>query len=371
MYYYIQILFIFSLSLKLEASQYPVDVSFLVADLKYSKEQGVKICEVQHGTLSTFRGDRFLNDGNPVIANKFIDHMSQYYEKSWGLLYGISENDIRSRLQNHPSWEMKRQFKDLINDPEFQQQSKANVLDPFDLASYHGFVFFRKDTVKELEEFRRNYPGVVVVDAATHSYWIDKYKMSELFKRNSELATFKPRWNLYSKKDLPGLSHKIIQDLGGEVFVIKPRGAFLGNGVIIVSAEELDKTLRYIFGHSKELKKDTDRSYSHWYKDPFDTFLVEEFVESDPVVVDEKVYHPTMRAAFILTYNKGEIDVDILWCYWLLPYLQVGEKGSLNELYKAYCSVPFFTKVDQTTRQSVEDELQVALSLLYKEMLHL
>ena len=31
--------------------QYPADISYMVADVKYSQEHGLKICEVQHGDL--------------------------------------------------------------------------------------------------------------------------------------------------------------------------------------------------------------------------------------------------------------------------------------------------------------------------------
>ncbi len=370
MYYLLQLILSFVCLSSLQASQYPVDVSFMIADFKYSREQGVKICEVQHGILSTFRADRFLNGENPVIANAFVEQMSQLYDKSWALHYGIAEIDIRSRLDEHPSWELKRQFRDILKDVEFNQKAKQKASDPYDLASYHGFVFVRANDIKDIEAFRQKYPGVVVVDRATHPYWIDKYKMSQLFNRDPELRTFKPKWNLYSKSYHSGLAQEIINDLGSEMFVIKPRGAFLGNGVIIVSAADLDKKLRYIFSQSEELKQDSDASYSYWYRDPFETFLVEEFVPSDPITVDQKQYHPTMRAAFILSYNQGEISVDILWCYWLLPFLEIGKKGTLNEQYKAYCLAPYFSVVDQTLQNQVEDELQIALPLLYKQMLN-
>jgi hypothetical protein len=56
-------------------SKYPADVSYLVSDLKYSQEYGLKICEVQHGALSAIDGDLYINgeEGSisPMIAAVF------------------------------------------------------------------------------------------------------------------------------------------------------------------------------------------------------------------------------------------------------------------------------------------------------------
>jgi hypothetical protein len=45
--------FLFNLSCTLIYAEpkYPVDVSYLVSDFKYSQEHGLKICEVQHAVI--------------------------------------------------------------------------------------------------------------------------------------------------------------------------------------------------------------------------------------------------------------------------------------------------------------------------------
>ncbi len=52
-----------------------MDVSYLVADFKYSQKHGLKICEVQHGALSAIDGDLYISgeDGSisPLIADFF------------------------------------------------------------------------------------------------------------------------------------------------------------------------------------------------------------------------------------------------------------------------------------------------------------
>jgi hypothetical protein len=156
------------------------------------------------------------------------------------------------------------------------------------------------------------------------------------------------------------------------IFVIKPRGAFLGNGVIIVAKEDLNETLNYILNKSDALAKDTDGSYSYWQKDRFDSFLVEKYYPSDPVQVeaqDGKLFEPTMRVAFILIYDNKIIDFRFLGGYWLLPNKAIDEPASLNEQKKAYCKVPFFTKVSDTVLEEVRQQLAATLPLLYQKML--
>lgn len=154
--------------------------------------------------------------------------------------------------------------------------------------------------------------------------------------------------------------------------MIKPRGAFSGQGVIIVNCEHLDSTLEYILSRSNELQSDPDNSYKYWYYDGFDSLLVEESVESDPISVahlDNKIYQPTMRVAFILVYNDQTIDVEFLGGYWLLPYFAISEDGTLNDRHKAYCKIPYFSKVDPDVLSKVYQQLSIALPLLYEQML--
>ena len=76
-----------------------------------------------------------------------------------------------------------------------------------------------------------------------------------------------------------------------------------------------------------------------------------------------------MRVAFILAYNNRQIDLHFLGGYWILPYYPVSEAVSLNGKHKAYCKVPYFCQVDPETLLEVEEQLSIALPLLYREML--
>ncbi len=353
-------------------SKYPADISFLVVDLKYNEREGVKICEVQHGILSTFFGDKF-NEGNKgVIPGKFLEILSQYHSRAWAIGRISADPGVVEEIQHSPDWSVKSNIKKLLADSDFIESAHLPVHDPYDLYQYHGLLYIRPSKNINIRLLQQNYPGILIMDMPTHSYWIDKYKMSELFNRNPTLSKYKPKWGLYPKEYSEDLAKTIIDELKCDIFVIKPRGAFLGNGVIIVSKKDLGSTLKYILTGSGDLSKDEDKSYNHWSKDQYDSFIVEEFIYSDPIAIphlDNKIYEPTMRIAAVLIYHQNQISIEYLGSYWLLPCSSIDEGNTLNEMYKAYCKEPYYAKPDPQILSIVKEQALEALQLLYKEML--
>ncbi len=354
------------------SSKYPVDVSFMVVDLKYSEERGVKICEVQHGIISAFQ---YRGEEDPMSIN-FYHSLLQYHDRSWTTTSCFGGMEIQSILTNAPEWSVLKNLKAIEDDPDFQYRASLPVDDPYDIYSYHGFLAVKRSEVRDYKTFKKKYPGIIPLDAATHSYWMDKYKMTKLFSKDETLASYKPKWNLYAKKYTKSLANEIIDDLQSDIFVIKPRGADHGSGVIIVDRKNLDRTLKYILNRSSKLRDDSDASYNFWYRDKqrnkFDSFLVEEFVESDPLTVahlGNKTYQPTMRVVFLLVYNNQTIEVKYLGGYWQLPHYSLSEGVILNDRHKSYLTPPYFCKVDPEVMEEVEQQLSVALHLLYQQML--
>lgn len=352
--------------------QYPADISYMVADLKYSKEHGLKICEIQHGILSTLIGDTMLNGENGLIPPQVIDVFKQFPAKKWSYTPQISCQSLLNVINNALDWKKAATFDLLMNDYEFAQTARKAPLDPSNVATYHGMLYVKPLTFTNYEQFQQSHPGILLIDAATHPYWIDKYKMTRLFASAPELAQVKPEWGLYAKVYTDMLAEQIQNDIGGDIFVIKPRGAFLGNGVIITSKEDLDHTLQYILNKSPALAADPDKSYRHWNKDSFDSFLVERYYPSDLIHVaehDNKLFEPTMRAAFILIYNNHKIEFKFLGGYWLLPFKSVDEEGTLNERKKAYCKIPYFTQASESVLQEVQKSMEASIPVLYQQML--
>jgi hypothetical protein len=360
--------FFFCTSLLAE-SKYPVDVTYVVADLKYSQEHGIKICEIQHGILSTFFGDVFVNGGSGLMSPRVVNVFTEFQLKKWTVHSQISFATLRSLIENDPDWITRDSVQSIWRDQDFLHAASLVPDDPYDISSYYGMLYIRGENIRDYDAFREQYPGIILIDAPSHPYWIDKYKMSLLFKKNSLLSHFKPEWNSYPKEYTKTLSQRIMDDIPSDLYVIKPRGSFLGNGVIITSKEDLDDTLEYILKKSNKLQNDPDHSYNHWYHDWFDTFIVEKYYPSDEIELNGKVYQPTMRVAFIMIYDKKQIDFRFVGGYWLVPERSINDKGTLNQIYKAYCKPPLFTHVSEEDLRGVEQQLEIFIPLFYREML--
>ena len=66
------------------AEKYPVDVCYMVADLKYNARQGVKICEIQQSALSMFNGDTYRDlPEEKSIHKELLKTLSSYNKNGW------------------------------------------------------------------------------------------------------------------------------------------------------------------------------------------------------------------------------------------------------------------------------------------------
>lgn len=363
-------MFHFNISLVANALKHPVDMSFFIADLKYSESNGVKICEIQHGSLSTFKGDKYCYGGIGIIPVNFLKTILQFPGPYW-INHMVIADEFKKAFPKNELVQIYNLLQ-LESDPDFLFNSAQPVSDPYDISSYHGILFFKLSSYEQLEIFRSKFPGIMVMDAAGYDSWVDKYKMSLYFKKD-ELLRYKPRWNLYTKVYTPELAPKIINDLKCNRFVIKPLDAFRGNGVIVVEKEDLDSVLYSMINKIPSLMPIKDPCIKYWYTTNSKSFIVEEFVSSDPVILplNGQLYEPTTRVAFLLIYNKGSIHVEYCGAYLRLPPKSLEEQGTLNEKYKDAGEAPYFSKVDPAVYEKIKAELDIALPLIYEQMLHI
>jgi hypothetical protein len=354
------------------SERYPVDVCFMVADLKYNTKQGVKICEVQHGCLSLFNGDKFRSLEEMSIHEQLLYTLSLYNENGWVVANSIADKNVVSTLARSSSWRYSKDIISLLSDQNFMNQARQSAFDIYDLSSYQGFLYISWSQLGAITDFEKRFPGMIVIDKSSFPLWIDKYQMTKLFAQDEVLSTFKPKWGCYEKVYSKDLAAKIADDLQCDLFVIKPRGEFLGKGVIITQKKDLDEVLYYIITKEGTLAKSKDKAYAVWKQDSFSSFIVEEFVASDPLSIPhlgDKKYQPTMRVAFLLVYNKQRHDVHFLGGYWKTPSLSLDEDGDFMKKNKDVCKTPYYCAVDASTMELVQNELRVALPLLHSKML--
>ncbi len=352
--------------------KYPVDICYMVADLKYNAQQGVKICEVQQACLSLFNGDSFRNKHEESIHKEFLDTLSRYNHHGWVVANTIADKKLVSTLAQSSLWHSSKDIIELLRNSDFMNRAKQPPKDAYDCSSYQGFLYINWSQLYPIYDFEKRFPGMIVLDKSSFPFWIDKYKMTQLFAQDPLLATIKPRWGNYKKIYTKELAKQIALDLGGETFVIKPRGEFLGNGVIITKKDTLDAILHYIITKEGSLTQSTDSSYTAWKEDPFDSFIVEEFVASDPIRIphlENKIYQPTMRVAFLLVYHNQQHQVHFLGGYWKTPYLSLDEADDFMYQNKDICEAPFYLAVDPDTMQIVQNQLRRALPILHSKML--
>jgi hypothetical protein len=368
----IVLLFTCFFNLVYTAEKYPADICFMVADLKYNTRQGIKICEIQQASLSLFNGDTFRCAQEESIHKELVKVLSFYNKKGWVVAHQIADKKIVSALTSSPFWQCRHDLIDLVSDGHFMHQAKQAVSDIYDLSSYHGFLYSNWSHLCVIDDFEKRFPGVIVIDKSSFPFWIDKYLMTQLFAEDELLSTFKPKWGNYKKIYTKDLATQIANDLQCDTFVIKPRGEFLGKGIIITQKEDLDDTLYYIITKNGTLADSENPAYTSWKKDPFDSFIVEEFITSDPIAIphlENRIYQPTMRVAFVLVYNKQCHDVHFLGGYWKTPACALDEEGDFMQKHKDVCKPPYYCTVEPNTMRLVQEELGIALPILHRKML--
>ncbi len=352
--------------------KHPADVSYLVADFKYSQQHGLKICEVQHGALSAVTGDLYLSGGDGAISPRVADFFSSFPIKKWavGFLYAPLKRAFAAK-----EWEIQDSMNHLLKDPAFLQCAKTPPIDPFSIASYGGIVYGACNVIHNFDFYRKAYPGILFIDEATFPFWKNKYKMSALFDQSEELKQFKADWRLYPKKYDPLLHIKIQEDMPSEFYVIKPKKQCLANGVIVVANADLDATLQFILTPSEALRKHPDKKYTYWQTSGEDSFLIEKYYPSDfftftsPLSLSPQLYDATLRLAFILQCSEGQLSYHCLGGFWKLPPKSLDEEGTLNEKTISLCEPPFYAPIDPELFVEINPQMERAMLLLYEVML--
>lgn len=350
----------------------PVDITLLMIELKYDEHQGVKICELQPICHSTFNGCDYIYQKKGLIGHNICEYLSQFGNSFWFMNPEVSSEAVRELFLTH-QWRSSRSlFQAISQGDDWVEEALHPPYDSNKLLDYPIILYAKIHNTEEIKDFYSKFPGMVLIDKAFVPYMYDKYKQSLLFNGHPLLKNIKPRWGLFPKRYTAGLANEIKREIPTDKLVIKPRSANCGKGVIIVHKDDLDKTLKIIFSSEPNLQNHPDRGYHYWSQDPANDFLVEEFIETDPIFVEKEHNAPfdvTYRLAVSLIYQEETIYLHYLGGYCNISEKSLWEEGTLNEKHKTSLLTPRSIKTPLKINRDINRLLTKPLLILYKRIL--
>lgn len=359
------------------------DLSFLIADIKYTDGQ-VKICEFGEGNESRFEGHDFMY-GKGTIWSNFWKYIKPFQLPIWYVgpkLYeqarGHDYSDTQEICYQEFLAAKGRHCVDIAHleqDSLFRQLHNHYHRSTHDLSMAQGLFIFRHHDSSSVnfQAIRKLNKSLLIMDSATAPFVNNKYFTNILFN-DPELAIFKPKFLLCKKKYDKDLALLIKKALPCQRYVIKPLEEFKGRGIMIIDEKDLDTTLYkilYMNGVARKGEKAHSKyeSSGHWKRDRSPYFLVEEYCPSKTVIIDNKSYDPTMRVAFVLTYNNDEIKVHYLGAYWKIPLFSLEDNVKLTKQHKSWGLNP--AQVAPEDLAKVQELLDTCLPKVYKKMIGL
>ncbi len=350
-------------------NNYPDEISFCIVDLKYDG-QFIKICEFGEGLTSQFKGyDRLYGQG--ALWATVWDFFGSFQRPVWLVGKRFFHNDKRVLAKGHLSaigGKTSDSIYFLKQDDVFKKLVKKAKKEP-------GIVNKACILIGDCgSEFKKTYPSCIVVGQATNGIVANKYRTNNLFDNDPDISMFKPLFKAYPKQYTLELASQIVKDLGCSMFVIKPVDASLGRGIIMVTRDELNATLKLIFKDFKRFNKYQldDYSYGYWTRDHNKNFIVEEFATSKTIYVNDKPYDPTMRVVFVISNNGGCISTTFLASYWKLPDKNLDQEGTFTDKHKShvtYKSLVGSAEVEKKDFDHVKELLSLVLPKVYLKML--
>lgn len=356
-------------------TQYPADISFCIADLKFDG-QNIKICEFGQGTLSRFKGHDLLY-GKGSIWKLFWQYLSKFQKPFWHITpdnYSLTEKGLGLDLIDlqKKGGHLLPSLSHLNNDENFIKITHTqNSIFPNSISNYNAIVVNNNKNFGAafFHNYNLIFPGALFTDQVTAFFVNSKYETNELFK-HPDLQKYRPKSIICKCKFYKKLSKDIAKKLGCSKFVIKPLNASRGRGIIIVDRLHLSRELKKILEEKNTLNPN-DPSYKYWIETKDKKFLVEEFVSSKPISLENKTYDATMRVIFVLTHDQGQIDIDVLSAYWKLPLGALEDYENMTKKHKSNIDKKrkSSAKVDSSDFEVVKLEITKVMKKAYALML--
>ena len=360
------------LALKLRercADHIAAKIFYAVVDLKFTKDQQIKILEFGLGTMSGTSSYDQLHQKN--IRAQFISYMGR--------------KSIPTYLNGH--FGVRGSDNSLFADKlKAEDDSKNDIA--VDKVNAYRAIYAGKERLPTDNTILHMDDSLSVMMMCN-----DKQVMHEIMVEAEETKNvgYRPTTYTYPLRYDKQLSKRIKEDIKAQYYVLKKPASAGGDGVEVVSAKDLDKKLRYLLlgdpkssnyikSMSKEMqgindpisfistivKKSLNLSCWRYSESGTPFFLVEAYTPSQYVKYKNKLYDGTMRVFFMIERDNNKTSFSPLGSVWKLPPKPVG-KGNIRE-----CMVSSYTPqhhaavaVDAKTQEKVYSQLDKALSKLF------
>lgn len=318
----------------------------LIADVKIDEFGEVRVIELGETLRSGFSGYDGIAGNQRMMSLVWNTLSSETKLPLWFVRSGA--DDIAENLAPQDLIRLGGKIADMDKVLKYDPWRKPRShFDPTKISTYSALLAYDpRDNFEsqityggnaEFEEYLSKRPWVLRLDAG--SAWMfssEKFLTRTLFEELEPERN--PRWTVVSRSSSPDIASEILSKMSSEYYVIKPMDQACGRGVMVVSAEQLKDAISlissvYIFSknspHGKNSCLSDDylrRKMCDWANMSGSSFIVETFITSDLIDVDNKKYDATGRIVF--TVVNGETFVH--GGYWKLPASPFGE-GSKHE----------------------------------------
>ncbi|MFH1831565.1 MAG: hypothetical protein ABH827_02065 [bacterium] len=361
------------------------DISFCIVDLKFDGQPGsmFKVCEFGESRISAFKGlDEFYwGKFWRYLKRKFnlpIWYVGRYYMpekfKEMRAYNALIKNGgqvltFLNQLERNPK------FKSLVGDRKIGDHSKI---------SQYKAIICTASMDKQVKDFQKKYPNVLVLDLATADFVNSKIKTVKLLD-DDEFRNYCPKFKVLKRiKQVDPLAYagyvhktaqEILKEFNCDCYVIKPIADTMGRGVSIIPKDELGDALYSVLSltagkQGKIAGKKIDRFAKYWQKNRNNTCLIEEFAHSKIISVEDKLYDPTMRLIFILCYDNHVPKIEILGGYWKIPNVALNDVlGDFTVKHKSGTSHETKANIDPKDYRIVTSQFKDFMLHVYLKML--
>ncbi len=347
-------------------NSYQNDISCCIADIKFDGER-IFICEFGEGIESRFKGYDALY-GTGSMWRMIWQSLANFNMPLHYIGTTFLEAPKTDKTFAYDTFKHYGRTSDTLADFTKYCSSKK-MLSQKHMVIAHSI----KQSAQSVYKLQEPSPDLIIFGKATSKHVRSKQATNRLFV-SPFLKQFKPATLEIEKKYSPALAAEIIEAIPSDFYVIKPPCCALGQGVILIPKEELDRTLKLIIDHKKELSpKNSPSAYRYWEKDKSASIMVEAFASSKTIMSQGKPFDATLRAVFIISNLNGTIGIQHLGAYWKLPIKSLTETGSFMEKHKSSISSSRVSSapVDVSDYKIVCEQLNLLLPVLYEEMLKL